>query len=576
MLLVEHATNVAPNIDPRRARHLRSAAAVIAGASCLIGAGGSAAAADFEVQAETAAQAYQVTSPWGDLVLDRRRLMQTLGLSVYSLQGKYEPGKADYSVTLKLRLNADFGINETHDGEPPGAETSFDGTGRRYVPGLEEAPLDLMYAYVEGRNLARGWMGFRLGRQYVSDVLGWWSFDGGMVRVTTPFYLQAELYGGLEQRGGLVLSTGRWERNGIWRGSHAGFGTDAGMPSVTDYPSYQYTQPAPAFGAALESAGPSWIHGRVSYRRVYNLGTSITGQFPVPTPSGATGGYRAISGDRISSDRLGYAADLNFAAGAPFRAPIGAKGGFAYDLYANTVSNAFGGIEAYIGQTATIGADVDYYLPTFDADSIWNWFTHGANTTLSGRAAVKITRRFDVSVQGGARLWTTEGDPATFGAGECDAAKSAIKGCKPGEDYIDPSGPQLGVNEFARAPENRAQQILTDGIGNVAARYRLGSGVIGLRGMAQIGDRGRRAGGDLSGDQTFVGGKLSLGAKVSLYDWDDPLRPDRSATSFGYVLGAGFKPGSIADLRVEWEHEMNRLVGHRFRVVGLLNLWVMK
>ncbi len=565
---------MAPRIVNRGVRCLRTWAVTSAAIAPLVCSSGTAEAADFEVQAETAAQAYQVTSPWGDIVLDRRRLMQTLGLSVYNLQGKYEPHRPNFNVTVKLRLNADFGIDERHEGEPQGSETSFDPTGRRFVPGIEEAPLDIMWAYVEGRNLARGWLGFRLGRQYVSDVLGWWSFDGGLVRLTTPFNVQAELYGGLEQRGGLVLSTGRYERNGIWRGSHAGFGTEPGQPRLTDYPSFQYAQPAPAFGVALESSGPNWLHGRFSYRRVYNLGTSITQQFP--SSGGGLSGYPAVTGDRVSSDRIGYAADVNFSSGAPFRAPIGAKGGFAYDLYVNTLSNAYGGVEAYIGKDATIGADVDYYLPTFDADSIWNWFTHGANTTLQGRAAVRFTRKFDVSVQGGARLWTTEGDPATYGTGQCAAIGDAVGPCEPGVTYIDPAGSQTALQEHRENLDSRKQETVIDGIGNVAARYRLGNGVIGLRGMMQAGERGHRAGADLSGDQSFVSGKLSLGARLSLYDWHDPLRPDRDATSFGYVLGAGVRPHSIGDVRVEWEHEMNQLVGHRFRVVGLLNLWVIK
>ena len=559
---------------------MRSLGSVSAAALGVVGLQGAARAADFEVQAETAAQAYQVTSPWGDILLDRRRLMQTLGLSVYSIQGKYEPGKPDYSVTLRLRLNADFGLNQQRVGEPAGPETSFGDTGRRFVPGMEEVPIDLMYGYVEGRNVLRGWLGFRLGRQYVSDMLGWWSFDGGLVRITTPFYVQAEVYGGLEQRNGLVLSTGRFERNGIWRGSHDGFASGdsskAGLPSVTDYPSFQFAQPAPAFGAALESAGPSWLHGRVSYRRVYNTGTSITQQFANPAPAGTDGGFKAINGDRISSDRIGYAADANFLAGAPFRAPIGAKGGFSYDLYADTVNTWFGGLEAYIGQTATIGLDADYYLPTFDADSIWNWFTHGANTTFSGRAAFRFTRKFDLSVSGGARTWTTEGDPATFGVGECATiSKSVIPDCKPGTSYIDASA-QRKTLAFVRDPANRAQSTVVDGLGNIAARYRIGNGQLGLRGMMQAGERGHRAGGDLYGEQGFVGGKFQVGARVSVYDWNDPLRPERRATSFGYVLGAGFRPGSIADVRVEWEHDMNRLVGQRFRIVGLLNLWVLK
>ena len=53
----------------------------------------------------------------------------------------------------------------------------------------------------------------------------------------------------------------------------------------------------------------------------------------------------------------------------------------------------------------------------------------------------------------------------------------------------------------------------------------------------------------------------------------DPLRPDRDATSFAYVLGAGWRPVDLADVKVEFEHDMNRLVGQRYRIVGMLNLW---
>jgi hypothetical protein len=68
-------------------------------------------ATEFEVQADTAAQGYQVNSPWGDVTVDRRRFTQTIGLGVYNLQGRYVPGEADYRVVVMLRLDADFGIN---------------------------------------------------------------------------------------------------------------------------------------------------------------------------------------------------------------------------------------------------------------------------------------------------------------------------------------------------------------------------------------------------------------------------------------------------------------------------------
>jgi hypothetical protein len=546
-----------PSMRERRSR--RIAIAIALGAPCWLLAAGQASAADFEVEATTAAQAYEVGSPWGDLILERRRLMQTLALGVYNIQGKYTPGEADFAVVLKLRLDADFGVNAHLVGPDAGGETNFDrGQGTRFVPGYQTAPLDLMYGYVEGRNLGGGWLGFRLGRQYMTDVLGWWSFDGGLVRVTTPFFVQAEVYGGLEQRGGLPLSTSRFERQGIWRGSHAGFGSEAGLPSVADFPSYQYTMMAPAFGAALESNGPSFAHGRFSYRRVYNLGTSVTQQFPDPG-----GGYRTAKGMRLSQERLGYAADANLPSIG------GIKGGFAYDLYNQLVGSAYGGVEVYIGRRVTVGADADYFVPTFDADSIWNWFTHSPVTTLTGRTSIDITEEIDVSASGGVRLWTTDGDPDEFRLGQCGASGIPEAACTEGV-LVNPDV----IEGYTRNEENRASAASLDALANLAGRYRLRSAEVGLRGMLQTGERGRRVGGDLSGEKRLDGGRYALGTRLSLYNWEDPLRPDRGATSFGYVLGAGWNPGQIVDVKIEWEHDMNRLVGQRFRVVGLVNLRV--
>ena len=68
-------------------------------------------ATEFEVQASTALQGYEVASPWGDVILDRRRFTQTIGLGLYNLQGTYKPGQPDYRVVLMVRINSDFGIN---------------------------------------------------------------------------------------------------------------------------------------------------------------------------------------------------------------------------------------------------------------------------------------------------------------------------------------------------------------------------------------------------------------------------------------------------------------------------------
>ncbi|WP_437737054.1 hypothetical protein [Sorangium sp. So ce1335] len=549
---------------PRRSARRVSLPRAIA-AACLLPcalAPRGAAAADFQVESTTGVQAYEVASPWGNTNIERRRLLQTLGLAVYNLQGDSAPGEADYSATLRLRLDADFGVNGHLEGPYQGGETDYSvAGGSRFIPGLEEAPLDLMYAYFEGRNVANGWLGFRVGRQYMSDVLGWWSFDGALLRVTTPYYVQIEAYGGLEQRGGLPLSTSRYERQGVWRGSHRGFGSDKTRPgSLADYPSYNEAGLAPAFGVALESAGPSFLHGRLTYRRVYNLGTTVGRQFP-----DQDGRVHTVEGSRISQDRLGYAADIN-------KPDLGGiKGGVTYDFYNQLVGSFYGGLEVYAGSRVTLGADIDYFVPTFDADSIWNWFTHDPITTITGRASVDITREVDLAAWGGTRMWIAEGNPEEFGADQCEIA-TGRRDCL-GTTVLDPSSDSR-LEGYARDEENRAATITTDVLANLAGRYRTRTTSVELRGMLQTGERGRRTGADLSGERRLHGQRYALGARVSLYNWEDPLRPDRGATSFGYVLGAGYRPGEAADFKLEWEHDMNRLVGQRFRVVGLVNLRV--
>jgi len=219
---------------------------------------GNASALEPEVTSDTAVQFYDMRSPTGETVIARRRLTTTLGVSVYDLYDTpSDPTGPTLSFRARMRYDADYGGS--------GAET--DPTNRGVIPGFERGPIDLMYGYVEGRRFLKGWLGFKIGRQYVVDSLGWWSFDGGSVKITTPYYFAAEVYGGLEQRGGMPLSTPRFEREGIWRGDRSGYD-----PAL--YPSFQPNDVAPAYGAALESAGFTWLHGRLIYRCVENIGSS--------------------------------------------------------------------------------------------------------------------------------------------------------------------------------------------------------------------------------------------------------------------------------------------------------------
>ena len=530
----------------------------------------SARAAEIEVTSDVAAQGYEVASPWGDVVLGRRRLLTTLGLGAYHLQGDHSPFEADYSVVVRMRVDADFGLS--------GSEYFYDPRNHsRYVPGLTPAPFDIMVAYVEGRDLLDGLLTFRVGRQYQVDVLGWWSFDGGLVRVVTPFFLQAEVYGGFEQRGGLPLSTSRFESQGVWRGDQGAL-QDAG--ATQQYPSFQAAALAPAVGVALESNGPNWIHGRLDYRRVYSSSAAFTSQFPAPS----AGGYEQVEGLRTSSERVGYAL-------TGWLAEIGSvHGGFAYDLYNQLMARVFGGVDLYLHEQVTLSGDYEYFVPTFDADSIWNWFTHNPSHSARGRLALGPWSGFDVTVGGGARLWLTDGDPESWAVSQCAANNSdpaAIDNCirygldpstggiDPGSGQVQPAGAD-GV--FSRQEASRSTALATDLLASVGSRYRWGSGMVGIDGNLETGvgdettNRGHRGGATLSARQALAAGRLWVGGRLSAYDWADPTRPDRDATSFAYVLAPEYAPVEQARLRLEWEHDMNRLVGHRFRLLGLVSV----
>ena len=487
---------------------------------CLLGGAAawprSARALDAEVTSDTASQFYDVRSPTGTPILMRSRLTTTLGVSAYDLldrpQEAGQEKKPDLFFRARLRYDADYGA---------AAEEATPGNLARVVPGFSRGPVDLMYAYVEGRRFFHGLLGFKLGRQYVTDAMGWWSFDGGQLRVTTPAFFALEAYAGLEVRGGMPLSgpLGRWEADGVWRGDRSGFDPSA-------YPSFLQNDVAPAVGCAVETAGVSWLHGRLSYRRVYNTNDSIVSQFSNGDLSPVT-----YSGTRISQERLGYSLNAN----APGFG--GLAGGLVYDFYANTMTSVFATADVYLGKKVTASLDYDYYQPTYDADSIWNFFAQYPMNDVGGRVLYDVTKKWSLSAGGHVRVFQNQ--PVT-------------------DTIPDP-----------------VAAVSFNGGGSLGARFRRKDTMLSLDASGNFGDGGDRVGGDVFGERV-LDARYVLNARVGLWQWEDKLRPDRSTASFGYVLGAGYRflHGSQAGL--EWENEINALVGLRVRLVAYLSLAVTK
>lgn len=481
----------------------------------------SARAYESEVDATLDAQFYSLQSPYGSPLVQRRRYTQTLALNLYDLQTDRVPLGPSLSFKSRLRLDSDLG-QRPEERNPDSAA---------YVPGLAETPLDVMYAYLDGQRYLNGYLGFRVGRQYVMDSLGFWSFDGAELMLTTPAYVAVEAYAGFEQRGGLrMLSTSRFEGDGVSRGDRSGI-------AFGQSPSFlQESKLAPAFGFAVESAGVHFLHSRFTYRKVINRDAVLVSPF-----ADIGGGLTYAIGDRTSSERLGYSLRAD-------KSDLGAAmGSLVYDLYSQRLSQYNAGLDWYASDRVVFGGNLEYFLPTFDGDSIFNWFVHNGTTSVTGRADLAFSREFEVAASGGVRIFDTEGLPSSY------------------------TSTSRNLNQVGRTDDYFA---------SLGGRHRFWDGSLALNTMAEAGGAGHRYGGDVTGRKRFQGGYYDSLAVLSLYDWEDALRPDRSATSFSYVLGGGVSPSfmlfSKGRFGVEWEHTMNRLVGQRFRVLATLDFSVLR
>lgn len=485
-----------------------AASAVLVGG--VLGLSRSSSAADAEVSADMTVQYYDVLSPYGSPAVPRRRYTNTLGLDVSDIDGESGFLSPELSFRSRLRFDADFGqYGSEHDPD------QLD----QYIPGLEQAPLDLMYAYLEGRHYAGGVLGFRVGRQYQIDSLGWWSFDGALVRLDAPGIVGFEVYGGAEQRGVVPwLATNRFSADGVFRG-------DRGDLEPNQWPQYlQQSRLAPAYGVSVRTLALAHLDARASYRKVINRDRVLVTTFP---DEGEALDY--VDDNRTSSERAALSLGLHdFELGS-------LSGDVVYDVFIARLSEANAALDWYASNTTTLGIAYDYYVPTFDGDSVFNWFVHGPSQGLVLNGSAALSSRVDVAGRAGVRIYSAELDS--------EAA--------PKSPWVD--------------------KLVA---GNL--RYRLPATQIRFDADSQWGETGHRVGGNLTTNRQFYEGYYDGLLVLSLYDYSDALRPERDATSVGYVLGGGLSPevwGVVRSrLGFEWEHLFNRLGGHRFRMLVTFTL----
>ncbi|MDB4981050.1 MAG: hypothetical protein JWM82_1802, partial [Myxococcales bacterium] len=172
---------------------------------------------DFSLDLRTVGQGYQVRGyapTGGNVLLSRRRLTQSLNLSVFNLEPERwhddepgAPGKNVVYVDASLRFDTDFGGYML--GRP---------TGTDEIRELQQSQVDVLYAFVGGRRMG-GRVDFQLGRQLHFDLVDFYAFDGASALVRATRVLAAEAFGGTEVRGEAPVASPLFELDGTSAGS---------------------------------------------------------------------------------------------------------------------------------------------------------------------------------------------------------------------------------------------------------------------------------------------------------------------------------------------------------------------
>jgi hypothetical protein len=466
---------------------------------------------DVDLDADSTAQAYQLHSPAGAPMLLRRRLTETLSLSVRdaSPTGVDQP---DFRFRSQLRLDADFGIDgdELQMGSNPATS--------RYVPLLRSTPVNLVYGYLEGRKLLHGWLNLQLGREFVIDCLGFSAIDGLRVSLTPPkLPVTLEMLAGTEARSGLPFAAdvpGRFDSLGVMH-------TDRSALPTGGFYSYQSQGLAPLVGATLTVRYPQWLKISATARESWNTSSAIITAGPIGSPT-ELGFYDS---SRISSARVGGEVVAYLLKG-----DLVARTQGAYDFYRDRLTSAIGTLDFSPNKKWNTSLEYEYFMPLFDADSIFNFFA------------------FEPQNDGRIRASYTPSEHMTFSA----EATGRYRYGQPGARELIPGGA-------------------------LAGKFQGVDGTLQVKASTLVGQTESRE----SLDMTYtrrLGNHATFESRLSLWNVHDPLRAttwgQRTLFSVSSVVGASyqFSPNTVGTLAFEADH--NQALGTRYRVVGLFTVRV--
>lgn len=207
-----------------------------------------ASAADVRTISRTIGEGYMVRAPGVDgTLLSRRRLVQYVGVGVYRILPPKRPDElvrdeqdGQLQIVSSLRIRHDFGTFTRR----------ATGDASRLTNQTDGRQIDLLYGYLEGRNL-RGAVDLRAGRQFEMSGLDFYAFDGGWIRVRTPAHLAVEAFGGFAVDASDLFGFPTFEPDGT---------ADNSTDRVT----------TPMVGAAFAMSDVKFMDARFAYRRTWS------------------------------------------------------------------------------------------------------------------------------------------------------------------------------------------------------------------------------------------------------------------------------------------------------------------
>jgi hypothetical protein len=237
---------------------------------------------------------------------------------------------------------------------------------------------------------------------------------------------------------------------------------------------------------------------------------------------------RTWSDDGVAEEAVAGRADLLLGAS------VRAFGEAVYMVPMATVTTAAVGVEGAPARGGRWSVELLRVRPVFDLTSVWASFWIDPTDEARASVSLPLSRAVDLSLG----VW---------------GRRYALDSESPAND-----APALG------APLNAG--------GSAAVRVRRPRWDGALRASLEGGDLGLRGNADLSLRVWLLRRGLRLDALVSLAHVRDALRADRSLDGLGLVLGATVPLGRVAQVSVSLEDDLNGVVGHRVRAVGVLEI----